>query len=92
MNEKKHFKLVDYNDYVEDWSEYEELTPKQAIVAYCHQCCCYQPSEVKQCVSKSCLLWLFRQKWYRTPKRSGMSEENRIKHSNMMKNLKANKI
>lgn len=82
---KKQFKLVDYNDIVNDWSEYEELTPKEAILAYCHQCCCYQPKEVKLCPAKCCPLWTFKEKWYRTPHKMSLTDEQKQMRSETMK-------
>ena len=82
---KKKFRLVDYNDIINDWSEYEELTAKEAIVAYCHQCCCYQSTEVKLCPAKSCPLYLFKEKWYKTPKKMSFTEEQLAKKREQMK-------
>lgn len=91
----KKFRLADYNDVIEDWSVYENLTPRERILAYCHQCCCYQSTEVKLCPAKSCPLWDFKEKYYRSPRHSGMSEDKRkeasIRMKNTLNNIRANK-
>lgn len=38
----------------------KRLTPAQAIKYACLVCCCFQPNEVKLCVSKTCPLWRYR--------------------------------
>lgn len=66
---KKRFLISKYNDIIEDWSEYEELRPADFVRAMCHQCCCYQHSEVVLCQSKCCPLWLPRIRYYKLNKR-----------------------
>jgi len=39
------------------------LSPLQANRARCLECCCYQPSEVRRCVSVNCPSWPFRMGW-----------------------------
>ena len=46
-----------------------ELTPKEAIVAKCFDCCCYDSEEVKLCDIKSCPLMKFKNKWFKKPRR-----------------------
>lgn len=74
MEKKKKLKLCDYNDVVEDWSIYEPLTFKEAILFKCHECCCYQPKEVKLSPCKSCPLFLFKEKYYKAPRKRLKSE------------------
>lgn len=38
----------------------ERLTRAEAIRMKCLDCCCYQRTEVKNCVAKDCPLWRFR--------------------------------
>lgn len=38
----------------------EALTPLKAIRAYCLECCCGQPKEVRFCESENCSLWRYR--------------------------------
>lgn len=88
----KKFILADYKDIVEDWSEYEELTPKQAILANCYQCCVYQSTEVSKCVSKSCPLWLLRKKWWKKPtKKRELTEEQKEAIRERFKNYRKQK-
>ena len=84
----KKFKLVDYNKPIKDWTEYEPLTAKQAILATCYDCCAYQSTEVKLCPSKECPLWLFKEKWWRTPIKMNLSDEQREKLRERMKAMK----
>lgn len=62
--EKKKFKLGEYNDFIKDFTEYQPYTMKTAIKAYCKQCCVYQVTEVKQCASKSCPLYPYKERYY----------------------------
>ncbi len=57
------FKLKDYKDLT-DFTEIE-LTPKQAILAKCYDCCCYDRKEVKLCACKHCPLMKLKNKWLR---------------------------
>ena len=84
----KKFKLVDYNKPIKDWTEYEPLTAKQAILATCYDCCAYQSTEVKLCPSKECQLWLFKEKWWKTPRQINLTEEQRKEFSERMKAMK----
>lgn len=61
------FKLSEYNDR-QDFSQVE-ITPKEAILAKCYECCCWDGSEVLACNIKHCPLWLFRKKWFKIPRR-----------------------
>ena len=70
----KKLELIDYNDQIEDWSIYEPLTLKEAIIYKCHECCCYQPEEVKLSPCKSCPLFLFKEKYYRAPQKKKRSK------------------
>lgn len=55
------FKLRDYTDRT-DFSEIK-LTQKQAILAKCYDCCCYDRKEVKLCEIKYCPLWQYKEKY-----------------------------
>ena len=69
-----------------------KFTPKERILAYCHQCCCYQAKEVKLCPAKSCPLWDFKEKYYKTPSHYNISEDRRKELSIKMKNIRANNL
>lgn len=56
------FKLKDFKDYT-DFSNIE-LTPKQAIMAKCYDCCCYDRKEVKLCNCTHCPLYPFKKRWF----------------------------
>ena len=61
---KKHtFKLRNYTERT-DFSEIE-LTPKEAILAKCYDCCCYDRKEVKACNIVHCPLYKYKNKWFR---------------------------
>lgn len=51
---KKKFYLSDYNDLV-DLSEYV-MTPRQAILAKCKECCGFSSMEAHRCNIKTCAL------------------------------------
>lgn len=36
------------------------MTPIQAIRAKCLDCCAAQPKEVRVCLAKDCVLWVYR--------------------------------
>lgn len=55
------FKLKNYVDRV-DFSDID-LTMKEAILAKCWDCCCYQKEEVKLCTIKYCPLMKFKDLW-----------------------------
>lgn len=59
MELRDYNKLIDLTDV--------ELTPKQAILFKCYECCCFQAKEVKKCEAKDCALYKFKNKWFRTP-------------------------
>lgn len=66
-----------------------EMTVKQAVIAKCFDCCCYDPSEVRQCTSVKCPLHSLRDKWCPSkvyPKKE-LSEEQKKELSNRMKTL-----
>lgn len=55
------FKLKNYVDRI-DFSDID-LTMKEAILAKCWDCCCYQKEEVKLCTIKYCPLMKFKYMW-----------------------------
>lgn len=67
------FKLYNYTDTI-DFSDYE-LTPKEAILAKCYDCCCYQGVEVKACTSKNCPLFKFKEKWFKLPRKRNENDK-----------------
>lgn len=77
--EKKKFSIKDFNGMVEDYSEFENYTLKKAIMAKCLDCCVYSRNEVKLCPSKSCPLYIFKERFFnKTDKvKREMTEEER---------------
>lgn len=55
------FKLKNYDRSI-DFSDID-LSFKEAILAKCWDCCCYDRKEVKLCNIKHCPLYKFKQKW-----------------------------
>ena len=91
LNMKRKFDLVDYNDIVDDFTQYD-FTTKELVVMKCHECCCYEASEVKQCDAKSCPLYPLKIKWYKIPRRRReYSEEERQKLVKKAEHMRANK-
>lgn len=79
----KKFNLMDYNSD-RDLSEYN-LTAKQAILAYCKQCCCFQPSEVRLCPSKDCPLWKISRQYLKLiEKPNNLTDEEKLKIKNRL--------
>lgn len=58
------FKLKNYQDQVNDWTDYEPLTLKEGVLAFCYQCCGYDRKEVKISNCTSCPLYQFKEKYY----------------------------
>jgi hypothetical protein len=81
--------LFDY-DHLMDLSEMD-LTVKERVNMYCHQCCCFQSTEVKACDSKDCPLWVLKEKWYKIPRKSSMTDEQRKAASERMKKMQQDK-
>ena len=73
--EKKKFKIGDYNDQIKDWSLYEELTKKEAIIAKCCECVGYDRKEVKLSPCKSCPLYVFKEMYYNKRKYDEIMED-----------------
>lgn len=57
----KEFNLNDYNS-VRDLSNVE-LGPRQAILAFCKECCGFNNNEARLCPSKTCPLWRLSRKY-----------------------------
>lgn len=76
------FKLYDYND-ITDFSNIE-LTAKEAILAKCYDCCCFDGVEVKECNIKTCPLHQFKEKWFKIPRKP---KENDKRKKNTFKKL-----
>ena len=76
-------KLYDYNKLI-DFTNVE-LTPKEAIIFKCHECCAFDSTEVKGCNNKMCALFKYKQKWYKTPRK--FSEETINKMSERAKSM-----
>lgn len=93
MITKENFSLFDYRemglDYCEDWSN-SNITPKQAIMAKCFECCAWDIGEVKKCENKRCPLFAFKEKYmpHSIYKKKELSEEEKqIKREMFLKNL-----
>jgi len=71
------FKLYNYTNRT-DFSDIE-LTPKEAILAKCYDCCCYDGDEVLMCEIKSCPLMKYKNKWFKKPRKRN---ENDRRHKN----------
>lgn len=83
------FKLCDYN-HLMDFSDID-MTAKEAICAKCHECCCFQATEVKQCKQTDCALYKFKEKWYKIPKRRVYSAKD-IEHTRNMHKYRRDKV
>jgi len=79
----RNFKLYDYNQLM-DFTDIE-MTAKEAICAKCHECCCFQATEVKKCKQTDCALFKFKEKWYKIPMKISDEVRNKRKE-NMIKN------
>ena len=75
--QKEKFKLVDYNNKT-DFTNIE-LTFKQAILAKCWDCCCYDGKEVKKCDIKHCPLNKFKNKWFKIPRKVNENDKRKKK-------------
>ena len=84
MEGTKKFKLYNYNDVIIDFSEFK-MTQRDIILAKCHECCCYDSREVKLCPSKSCPLWLYKEKHYKTPRRPSDKASEILKQYHLKK-------
>lgn len=82
---KEKFNLIDYNDYVEDFTEYD-FSPKELVIMKCHECCAYQPNEVLLCPAKGCPLYPLKVKWYtKIPrKKRELTDEQRLEIKNRL--------
>ena len=82
------FKLKDYTDKT-DFSEIK-LTQRQAIMAKCYDCCCYDRNEVKLCESKTCPLYQYKKAYFNKEKsirNYTISDEQREWRRNNMKEI-----
>lgn len=66
---KEKFSLRDYNNYVEDFTQYN-FTTKELVVMKCHECSGYDAREAKLCPAKGCPLYPLKQKWYKMPQKN----------------------
>lgn len=85
---KKKFDISKFNDRV-DFTEYEPLTPMEAIKAYCKECYCWDVKEMKQCDSNKCPFNQFLKNNFKTKTRN-LSEEVRQKLAENMRNIRKN--
>lgn len=72
--------MIDLSKYKElrEFAE-GELTVKEAVIAKCVECCCFEVPEAHRCDNRECALFHFNQKWVpkqASPKRE-MTEEER---------------
>lgn len=74
---------------MEDQMTEKKTSPIKAIRAKCLDCCCFQYNEVKLCTATGCPLYAFR--LGKNPYRKEMSEEQKAKTSERMKNMQAKK-
>lgn len=70
------FKLYNYKGDT-DFSKID-LTPKEAILAKCYDCCVYQGAEVKKCTSKTCPLFSFKEKWFKIPRKPSNNDKRKF--------------
>jgi len=70
------FKLYNY-DKPTDFSEIE-LTPREAILAKCYDCCCYDGNEVLLCDLKTCPLQQFKMKWFKKPRKRNLNDKRSL--------------
>lgn len=81
---KEKFRLADYNDYVEDFTQYD-FTTKELVVMKCHECSAYNAIEAKMCPAKGCPLYPLKEKWYKIPrKKYNLSDEELERRKNNM--------
>ena len=78
------FKLKNYVDRV-DFTEIE-LTMKEAILAKCWDCCCYEKSEVKACTIKHCPLMKFKDKWLNKVGKKELAPNDKRRNNTFGKN------
>ena len=69
----------------------ENTNPMRAIKLKCLDCSTYNTNEIKECIVKKCPLYPFRLGKNPFRKKKELSEEERNKLSERMKNLKRNK-
>lgn len=82
---KEKFRLIDYNDYVEDFTEYN-FTVKELVIMKCHECSAYDAKEAKLCPAKGCPLYPLKEKWYKIPRRkANIPEKEQLRRKNMNK-------
>ena len=66
----------------------KKLTPIKAIRAKCLDCCCDQANEVKNCPCDDCTLYQYRLGRNPNIKPRELSDEQRAKRSEIMKNIR----
>lgn len=70
------FKLYNYEQPT-DFSKIE-LTPREAVLAKCYDCCCYDGREVLQCDIKTCPLHQFKEKWFKLPRKRNLNDKRSL--------------
>jgi len=92
--EKKKFKLNDYKEQINDWTQFKDLSLKEAIMAKCMDCCCYQKEEVKLSPCNSCPLYMFKEYLFnkndlfeKNPFKRNMSDENKKAAAERMRQI-----
>ena len=63
-----------------------ELSAKEAILAKCWDCCCYDAMEVKECNIKTCPLHQYKVKWYKVPRTKNLNDKRSNNGSHLIKN------
>lgn len=72
---KEKFHLREYKNVIKDWSRYETLNKKQAIIAKCLDCCCYDRNEVKLSPCKSCPLYIWKEIYFNKRKEEDIMQD-----------------
>lgn len=80
---KKKFSIQDFKSMV-DFTEYEPLTPMQAIKAHCKECYCWEVKEMKKCESTTCPFHQFLVNGFKI-KRNLSEEVKQKRRENMLK-------
>lgn len=96
--EKRKIKLSEYKDQINDWTQFKDLTLKEAIMFKCMDCCCYQKEEVKLSSCNSCPLYMFKEYLFnkndlfeKNPFKRNMSDEDKKLFAERMKQSREQK-
>lgn len=70
------FKLIDYQ-CLTDFTDID-LSVKEAILAKCLDCCCWDYKEVRECGIKTCSLKKYKDKWFKIPRKVNENDKRRL--------------